>query len=177
MVGAALVFAYAGRRAGWLAGGLVYMGIAMCALIPLRHLEPNGVIFVLWLIVVVVATDVGRLFRRPDARRSPALAARQPGQDPVRRGGRARRRGGAWACRIGLWAGLGAVETILLSLGASLASQLGDLLESAVKRRFGVKDASHLIPGHGGVMDRLDGVMGGVWFVAICGMFGLGSLG
>ena len=61
--------------------------------------------------------------------------------------------------------------------GVAVASQLGDLLELAVKRRFGVKDASRLIPGHGGVMDRLDGIMGGVWFFAICDALGLGVLG
>ena len=65
----------------------------------------------------------------------------------------------------------------LLSLGISIFSQLGDLLESAVKRRFGVKDASRLIPGHGGLMDRLDGVLGGVWFFAVCDSLGLGVIG
>ena len=65
----------------------------------------------------------------------------------------------------------------LLSLGIAVFSQCGDLLESAVKRRFGVKDASRLIPGHGGVMDRLDGVMGGVWFFAIADSLGIGTFG
>ena len=60
-------------------------------------------------------------------------------------------------------------------LGIAIFSQFGDLLESAVKRRFGVKDASRLIPGHGGVMDRLDGVMGGVWFFAVADSLGLGA--
>ena len=65
---------------------------------------------------------------------------------------------------FGLAVGWNPVRIGLLSLGIAVFSQLGDLLELAVKRRFGVKDASRLIPGHGGVMDRLDGVMGGVWF-------------
>ncbi len=59
----------------------------------------------------------------------------------------------------------------LLGLGAmlSIVSQLGDLFEFAVKRRFGVKDSSHLIPGHGGLMDRLDGFIAAMVVAAICG--------
>ena len=53
-------------------------------------------------------------------------------------------------------------DSLRSSSVASVASQLGDLGESAMKRAFGVKDSSHLIPGHGGVMDRLDGF----WSVA-----------
>ncbi len=174
--GGALVFAYGGRRAAWLVGGLAYMGGAMCALIPLRNLEPNGILFVLWLIVVVVATDVGAYFVGRLVG-GPRLWARvSPGKTRSGAfGGLAA--AGLVGLPLGLWAGLGPIETLLLSLGASVASQAGDLLESAVKRRFGVKDASHLIPGHGGVMDRLDGLMGAVWLVAICGLFGFGSLG
>jgi phosphatidate cytidylyltransferase len=60
---------------------------------------------------------------------------------------------------------------VLVAFGLSVASQAGDLLESAIKRHFGAKDASQLIPGHGGLMDRLDGfltaaaaaVMVGLW--------------
>jgi phosphatidate cytidylyltransferase len=55
------------------------------------------------------------------------------------------------------------VIVAIVSAVASVASQMGDLAESALKRRFDVKDSSHLIPGHGGVMDRLDGF----WAVAV----------
>jgi phosphatidate cytidylyltransferase len=47
----------------------------------------------------------------------------------------------------------------LLAFGLSVMAQLGDLLESAVKRRFGAKDSGRIIPGHGGLLDRLDGVL------------------
>jgi phosphatidate cytidylyltransferase len=62
----------------------------------------------------------------------------------------------------------GFVTVAAASVVASVASQLGDLAESALKRGFEVKDSSHLIPGHGGVMDRLDGF----WAVAL--LFGAG---
>ncbi len=52
----------------------------------------------------------------------------------------------------------------------SIASQAGDLFESAVKRRFGVKDASHVIPGHGGLMDRLDGFIAASGVAALVGI-------
>ena len=59
---------------------------------------------------------------------------------------------------------------LLLGAALSIASQLGDLFESAVKRRFGVKDSSQLIPGHGGLLDRLDGFVAAVILAAIFGL-------
>ena len=74
--------------------------------------------------------------------------------------------------------GSGKVTPILL-LGAmlSIASQLGDLFESAVKRRFGVKDSSQIIPGHGGLLDRLDGFVAAVVLAAILGFLRGGADG
>ncbi len=175
LVGGGLVLVFERRHGLWLAGGLLYMGIALCALISMRHLEPDGILFVLWLVIVVVATDVGAYFFGRIIG-GPRLWPRvSPGKT------RSGALGGialalCAGLPMGLVSGLGAVESILLSMGASIASQCGDLLESAVKRRFAVKDASHLIPGHGGVMDRLDGVIGAVWFVAICALCGLVTL-
>jgi phosphatidate cytidylyltransferase len=175
--GAGLV-ALAGRpRAGWLTAGFVYMTAAMGALIVFRDREPEGVLLILWLVVVVVAADVGAYFvgRRVGGRKLwPAVS---PGK--------------TWSGAIGGLAAAGLVGCFfawlvvgwhplrigLLSLGIAVFSQIGDLLESAVKRRFRVKDASGLIPGHGGVMDRLDGVMGGVWFFAIADSLGIDTFG
>jgi phosphatidate cytidylyltransferase len=164
------------RWGGWLAAGLVYMGAAMCALIVFRARGLEGALVILWLVLIVVAADVGayfvgrtlggpRLWRRVSPGKTWAGAI----------GGLAF--AGIAGIGFGLAAGWDAGRLALLSLGVGVASQLGDLLESAVKRRFGVKDASRLIPGHGGVMDRLDGVMGGVLFFAACEMLGLGALG
>ena len=59
---------------------------------------------------------------------------------------------------------------LVLAAALSIAAQFGDLFESAVKRRFGVKDSSHIIPGHGGVMDRLDGFVAAIVLAAIFGV-------
>src|SRR5207244_1738238 len=70
-----------------------------------------------------------------------------------------------------LWelGGLFAIAAIAALL--SVASQAGDLLESFLKRRFGAKDSSHLIPGHGGLMDRLDGFVVAALFATLIGIF------
>jgi phosphatidate cytidylyltransferase len=64
--------------------------------------------------------------------------------------------------------GLSAVWGAMLGFAAAVATMAGDLWESALKRRFGVKDAGNLIPGHGGLLDRVDGLMFAVVLVA-CG--------
>jgi phosphatidate cytidylyltransferase len=69
------------------------------------------------------------------------------------------------------------LPTLLLSAVFSIASQLGDLFESAVKRRFGVKDSSHIIPGHGGLLDRLDGFVAAIVLAAIFGFLRGGADG
>jgi phosphatidate cytidylyltransferase len=172
-IGAVLVAAFGRPKRLWLLGGFLYMTLAMGALLVIRAKEPEGVLLILWLVIVVVAADVGAYFvgRRVGGRKLwPAVS---PGK--------------TWSGAIGGLAAAGIVGCIfawlvvgwhplrigLLSLGIAVCSQMGDLLESAVKRRFNVKDASRLIPGHGGVMDRLDGVMGGVWFFAICDALGV----
>ena len=62
------------------------------------------------------------------------------------------------------------LQFLILAAALSIAAQFGDLFESAIKRRFGVKDSSHIIPGHGGVMDRLDGYVAAIVLAAILGV-------
>ena len=69
------------------------------------------------------------------------------------------------------FAGIPIGAVVLLAAVLSIASQGGDLFESAIKRRFGVKDASHIIPGHGGVMDRLDGFIVAALLAAAIGLW------
>ena len=57
------------------------------------------------------------------------------------------------------WPGGALAQAIAVAAGLSVVSQIGDLFESGVKRYYGVKDSSQLIPGHGGLLDRLDGVL------------------
>ena len=59
---------------------------------------------------------------------------------------------------------------VIVALGLSIVAQAGDLLESAIKRHFGAKDSSHLIPGHGGLMDRLDGFLTAAAAAAMVGL-------
>jgi phosphatidate cytidylyltransferase len=176
LVAGAGAVALAGRpRAGWLAAGFIYMSLAMGALLVLRA-KNEGVFLIVWLVLVVVATDVGAYFVGRSVGGAKLWARVSPGKT------RSGALGGlAFAAVTGLLFGLAMhwnpIRIGFLSVGISVCAQAGDLLESAVKRRFGVKDASRLIPGHGGVMDRLDGIMGGVWFFAIVDTFGIGVIG
>lgn len=159
----------------WLAGGLVYIGIAMAYATVIRDTPRLGLAAVVWLILVVVAADVGAYF----AGRSIGGPKLWPAVSPNK----------TWSGALGglalaflvamLFAtviGWPVLPVAIIAIGVALASQAGDLLESTVKRHFGVKDASRLIPGHGGVMDRLDGLMGGLWFFALYDLLG-GRLG
>lgn len=154
----------------WTGLGALYLSLPALALIWLRALPEIGLAVLLWLLVVVWATDmmayaVGRGIG------GPKLAPRvSPGKTWSGLCG-----GMAGAALIGLLAAaLGGSERLLQAagLGAVLAvvAQVGDLAESALKRQAGVKDSGALIPGHGGVLDRLDGLLFAAPALALFGL-------
>jgi phosphatidate cytidylyltransferase len=168
--GAAAVAVLAPRRRTWSAGGVLYAGVLVLATVALRRDLPLGSAAVFFLFAVVWATDIlgyfiGRLVG------GPKLAARiSPKKTWAGAIGGAV---GAVAAGVGFmsvvgYAAMGSPAATALVL--SIVSQGGDLLESAVKRRFGVKDASHVIPGHGGLMDRLDGFLAAAGVAALIGI-------
>ena len=126
-----------------------------------------GFIWMLWLIVTVVATDAlgyfaGRMIGGPKF--WPAVSPKK-----------------TWSGTLFGWIGAAIVgfafalyteaslELIGVSVAIAMASQMGDIAESAIKRMMGVKDSSTLIPGHGGVLDRFAGMLGAAVFLLIVG--------
>jgi len=122
-----------------------------------------GFSWILWVILVVIVTDVagyfaGKAFGGPKV--WPRVSPKKTWS------GTAAGWGAAGCIGLGFWlltpAGLWVVP---LSMLLSLAGQMGDIAESALKRRMGVKDSSHLIPGHGGLFDRFDALLGASLFM------------
>ena len=156
-------------RRSWTLAGYTYAAAAETASVVVRLDQAYGFVALILILLVVWATDIGGYF----AGRGIGGPKLWPRVSPKK----------TWAGAIGGFAaslavaaafaalGLGKTAPILL-VGAALSvvSQLGDLFESAVKRRFGVKDSSHLIPGHGGLMDRLDGLVAAMVVAAIFGL-------
>jgi phosphatidate cytidylyltransferase len=149
--------------------GFFYAALAGIASVLVRLDQAQGFVALILILLVVWATDIGGYF----AGRGIGGPKLWPRVSPKK----------TWAGAIGgfvlslvvaaVFAALGLGKTgpvLLLGAVLSIASQLGDLLESAVKRRFGVKDSSQLIPGHGGLMDRLDGFVAAVAMAAIFGL-------
>lgn len=143
----------------WAAGGTAWIALATGAFLALASLPMGGRETVLWLLGVVWANDIAA-YASGRAIGGPKLA---PGLSPNK----------TWAGFAGGVASAGLVgwlagrlaatptptELVAVSLLLGVAAQLGDLAESAAKRHFGVKDSSWLIPGHGGLLDRVDGLL------------------
>jgi phosphatidate cytidylyltransferase len=157
-------------RAGWIAFGALYAGAILAAPLVIRADVAAGFIAMIFLFAVVWATDIGAYFAGRligGAKLWPAISPNKTWSGAVA-GAIA---GTVAALAVAAVAGLHPIAPIfIVSLLLSVASQFGDLFESALKRRFGVKDASHAIPGHGGFMDRLDGFVAAAVAAALIGL-------
>ncbi|NEY88742.1 phosphatidate cytidylyltransferase [Tabrizicola oligotrophica] len=140
-------------RAVFFAYALVIMATGL-SLVILR--QSLGLVPVLWVLAVVVASDVLGYF----AGRSLGGPKFWPRVSPKKTwSGTAAGWVGAALVGLGFWAaGLGTSHLLWASPLLAFAGQMGDIAESAIKRRAGVKDSSRLIPGHGGLLDRFDGL-------------------
>ena len=176
VVGLAGVMVVSPERRLWTAAGFGYAAAAEFASVLVRHDQAYGFVALILILLVVWVTDIGgyfagrgiggpKLWSRVSPRKTWAGAI------------------GGFAASLAVAAGfavMGLGKTgpmLLLAAVLSIASQLGDLFESAVKRRFGVKDSSHIIPGHGGLLDRLDGFVAAIVLAAIFGFLRDGADG
>lgn len=157
-------------RWGWVLAGIPFFGIPAYALIFNRNDPDVGLETTLWVFFLVWAADTfayvsGRTFGGPKL--APSISPNK-----------------TWSGLMGGMAGAGAVGAImalalnhnsmiplaLISIMVGGLSQGGDLVESWIKRKFGKKDAGSLIPGHGGLFDRVDGLLAAALVVAIAGI-------
>ncbi|WEK45067.1 MAG: phosphatidate cytidylyltransferase [Candidatus Sphingomonas colombiensis] len=156
LIGGAAFFVIIVTRRPQLAAGVIYCGLPVLALVFIRH-QQEGIVFALWALALVWACDIGAYFAGR-AIGGPKLA---PAISPNK----------TWAGLIGGVAAASAFGAFmhwqyglpwrmtLATPALAVLAQSGDLYESWLKRRAGVKDSGTLIPGHGGVMDRLDGLV------------------
>ena len=145
---------------------VLYSIAALLALLWLRHQPGFGRETILWILACVWATDIGAYFvgsLAGGARLAPSISPSKTWSGLV--GGMGASAVVSAVCGVAFGAG----DTVMLALtGVAIAvvAQAGDLLESAAKRRAGVKDSGSIIPGHGGVLDRVDGLIAALVFIA-----------
>jgi phosphatidate cytidylyltransferase len=159
----------------WSALGLLYAALVFIPAVLLREDVKFGFLAIIWLYAVVWLTDIaayffGRFIGGPKL--APAISPKK-----------------TWSGAIGgtLFGVLGgmavatmanarfAFSAIVISLLVSVVSQAGDIFESYVKRKFGTKDASGILPGHGGVMDRIDGFIAAALIALLIGLLHAGA--
>jgi len=175
-VGFVAVVSIAPERRSWAAAGFLYAAAAEIASVLVRLDPAKGFAALMFVLLIVWVTDSGGYF----AGRGIGGPKLWPRVSPKKTWAGA---AGGFAASLAVAVGfaafdLGRVGPLLMLSGTlSVVSQLGDLLESAVKRRFGVKDSSHIIPGHGGLMDRLDGFVAAVVVAALFGLLRGGADG
>ena len=149
----------ASESLGWSMAGLAYAALPAWALVWLRSDPSLGAVAVLYLFAIAWTTDTasyaaGRLIGGPKL--APRISPQKTWSGFIVGALMPALIGYAFALALG---GTSSWRLAMVSVALALACQIGDLVESAVKRRFGAKDMSHLIPGHGGLSDRIDGLL------------------
>jgi len=166
----------AAERRGWVALGLGYASAALVASVLVRLDQVWGFVALMLILLIVWVTDIGGYF----AGRGLGGPKLWPRVSPKKTWAGAV---GGFTASLAVAAGFAAlglgkmIPLLLLAAVLSIVSQLGDLFESAVKRAFGVKDSSQIIPGHGGLLDRLDGYVFAVVAAALIGFLRHGADG
>ncbi|MBY0562160.1 phosphatidate cytidylyltransferase [Hyphomicrobium sp.] len=171
VIGAAVVAALAigSGRARLSGAGVIYTALPIIALIWLRSDEPLGFLATLFVLIAVAVTDIGayvsgRTIGGPKL--WPAISPNKTWSGLL---------GGVTAAGFtgllfSFFTGSGSALWLAgLGLATGLVAQCGDLAESALKRHFGLKDSGGLIPGHGGFMDRMDGIVTASVLAALIG--------
>ncbi len=162
-VAAGAAAALSGRRMGYAVLGVLYLGLPALAIIWLRALPEVGLSTVLWIYAVIWAGDTaaygfGRWIGGPKL--APVISPNKTWAGAV---GGAAASVAAGVAAAALLTGIGSwTIAILVSLIIGIAAQVGDLVESVFKRSLNVKDSGSLLPGHGGLLDRLDSLLGAV---------------
>ena len=163
LLAATLAAGVLGRSAG-LAAGMLYAGLPVLSLFYL-HNQYDGIDLSFWALTIVWATDIGAYFAGRSfggPRLAPVWSPNKTWSGLI--GGMI----AAEAAAIGLTLVLHVQMRLAVLAGMlAVAAQMGDLFESWMKRRAGVKDSGNLLPGHGGVMDRLDGCVPVLCIVAL----------
>lgn len=167
-----------GWGAGWAIGGFVYAVLPAIALLWIRErtppAQPNdeaGLSLLIWVFIVTWSTDIGAYFVGRAFGRKKLAPSISPNKTVAGLYGgiiAALLLGSIWALARGLNPALMVLAPIFAA-----AAQAGDLFESWMKRRAGVKDSGHWLPGHGGILDRLDGLVPVAVLTAAAQMLGL----
>lgn len=168
--------ASAQTRTGWIVLGASYAGAALVGSLIVRRDIEYGFVALLLVLAVVWASDIGGYFAGKSIggmKLAPLISPNKTWAGAI----------GGFVLSLLVAAGFAAagqgrlVPLLLLAAALSVISQAGDLFESAVKRRFDVKDSSNIIPGHGGLLDRLDGFVAAIALAALVGFLRGGADG
>ena len=155
----------------WYFSGFFYALLPALALLWIRERDPHGLALLIWAFIVTWSTDIGAYFagRNFGKRKlAPSISPNKTVEGLYGGIAAATLLGGAWVLASGLGKPLLAFPPLL-----AVAAQMGDLFESWMKRRAGVKDSGKWLPGHGGVLDRLDGLVPVAVLTAAAQLMGL----